>query len=439
MAGLGFGMLVFGEVGVMEKTITEAPTTSTVLTLGRDENGREEEAPTENNIINVNISDIKIINKRRKLNDLNELKNSIHSIGLINPITITENYHLIAGYHRLEACKELGWKTMPVKANELTAELIEIDENLIRNELTVLERGETLKRRKEIYEAMYPESKKGQYGKKGTDIKRKAENEIISFSEDTANKTGFSSRTVQQEVQIADKIDEEVKEIIRETELADNKTELLKIARQNKEKQKELVEKIVTGTAKNINDARKQIAFEEKKEVSINELKNNKYSVIYADPPWKYDNSGYNTGVPDLHYPTMTNEEIINLPIKNITTENAILFLWATNPLLKEALKVIEAWGFEYKTNMVWIKDKFTYYGFYCYGKHELLLIATKGSMLPKREGMIESIIEADRGEHSKKPEIVYSIIENMFPGFSYLELFSRNKREKWYQWGNES
>jgi len=239
-------------------------------------------------------------------------------------------------------------------------------------------------------------------------------------------------------VQIASKIDEEVKEIIRETELADNKTELLKLARQNKEKQKELAEKIITGKAKNINDARKQMAFEEKREISIEELKNNKYSVIYADPPWRYNNSGYNTGVPDLHYPTMTNEEIANLPIKNITTENAILFLWATNPLLKEALKVIEAWGFKYKTNMVWIKDKFTYYGFYCYGKHELLLIATKGSMLPRREGMVESVIKADRGEHSKKPEIVYSIIENMFPGYTYLELFSRNKREKWYQWGNE-
>lgn len=438
MVGLGFRKLVSGEVGVMEKIYTtEAPTASTVLALGGDENGREEEASTENNIINVNINDIKIINKRRKLNDLNELKNSIHSIGLINPITITENYHLIAGYHRLEACKELDWKTIPaqiIKANELTAELIEIDENLIRNELTVLERGETLKRRKEIYEAMYPESKKPQGGRppKNCEI-------ISSFSTDTANKTGFSSRTVQQEVQIADKIDEEVKEKIRDTDLADSKTELLKLARQSKEKQKELVEKIVSGTAKNINDARKQIAFEEKKEVSIDELKNNKYSVIYADPPWKYDNSGYNTGVPDLHYPTMTNEEIISLPIKNLTTENAILFLWATNPLLKEALKVIEAWGFKYKTNMVWIKDKFTYYGFYCYGKHELLLIATKGSMLPQREGMVNSVIEAKKEEHSKKPEIVYSIIEKMFPGFAYLELFSRNKREKWYQWGNES
>lgn len=427
----------------MEKIYsTEAPTASTVSTLGWDENGREEEASEENNIININIGDIKITNKRRKLNDLTELKNSIKSVGLINPITVTENYQLIAGYHRLEACKELDWKTIPaqiIKVNELTAELIEIDENLIRNELTVLERGEILKRRKEIYEAMYPDTKQGG-DRKSNEFYSKRNNFVLnSFSEDTANKTGFSSRTIQQEVQIASKLDEEVKEIIRDTDLADNKTELLKLARQSKEKQKELVEKIVTGISKNINDARKQIAFEEKKIISIDELKNNKYSVIYADPPWKYDNSGYNTGVPDLHYPTMTNEEIINLPIRNIITENAILFLWATNPLLKEALKVIEAWGFEYKTNMVWIKDKFTYYGFYCYGKHELLLIATKGSMIPQRKGMVESIIEADRGEHSKKPEIVYSIIENMFPGFTYLELFSRNKREKWYQWGNEN
>ena len=389
----------------------------------------------------IPIRDIKVVDKRRKLRDLTELKNSINSLGLINPITVTQDNCLVAGYHRLEACKELGWETIPaqiVEADELTAELIEIDENLIRNELTVLERGEVLKRRKEIYEAMYPETKHG--GLPGLPGGGKApKNEMISsFAIDTANKTGYSPRTIQQEVQIVNKLDENVKEKIRDTELANNKTELLKLARLDKEEQNKIVEKIITGTARNVNDARKKIVFEEIKHVSMEELKNNKYSVILCDPPWCYNNSGYDTGVPDFHYPTMSIEEIINLPVKDITTENAILFLWATNPLLKEALRVIEAWGFEYKTNMVWIKDKFTYYGFYCYGKHELLLIATKGSMLPQREGMVESVIEAKRGEHSEKPEIVYSIIENMFPGFTYLELFSRNKREGWSQWGNE-
>ncbi len=149
---------------------------------------------------NININDIKIINKRRELRDLTELKNSILSVGLINPIAINENNCLIAGYHRLEACKQLGWETIPaqvIKANELTAELIEIDENLIRNELTVLERGEILKRRKEIYEAIYPESKKGgNYGNQFTGRMPRL-SETISFSQDTANKTGFSSRTIQ--------------------------------------------------------------------------------------------------------------------------------------------------------------------------------------------------------------------------------------------------
>ena len=161
----------------------------------------EEKPSINNNIVNINIDRIQIINKRRKLNYLNELKGSILSVGLINPITVTENLHLIAGYHRLEACKELGWQTIPaqiIKTDKLNAELIEIDENLIRNELTVLERGEVLRRRKEIYETMYPESKAVTVrGGPGRGHKTNEIISLVSFSEDTATKTGFSSRTIQ--------------------------------------------------------------------------------------------------------------------------------------------------------------------------------------------------------------------------------------------------
>ena len=166
----------------------------------------EEKPSINNNIVNINIDRIQIINKRRKLNYLNELKNSILSVGLINPITVTENLHLIAGYHRLEACKELGWQTIPaqiIKTDKLNAELIEIEENLIRNELTVLERGEVLVRRKEIYEAMHPESKIFSSEKQSQRRKQEPCDKVShGFTTDTATKTGFSSRTIQQEVQM---------------------------------------------------------------------------------------------------------------------------------------------------------------------------------------------------------------------------------------------
>jgi len=386
----------------------------------------------------IPIRDIKVVDKRRKLRDLTELKNSINSLGLINPITVTQDNCLVAGYHRLEACKELGWETIPaqiVEADELTAELIEIDENLIRNELTVLERGEVLKRRKEIYEAMYPETKHG--GLPGLPGGGKApKNEMISsFAIDTANKTGYSPRTIQQEVQIVNKLDENVKEKIRDTELANNKTELLKLARLDKEEQNKIVEKIVTGTAKSVSDARKKVVFEEKKAVSINELKD-KYSVILCDVPWSYEFSKDNSDSIDYHYPTMTLQEIKDLKIPS--ADNAVIFFWATAPKLKEALEVLGAWGFEYKTCAVWDKE-WIGMGYWFRGQHELLLVGVKGSFSPPpEECRFSSVIREKRREHSRKPDKVYEMIETMFPQEKKLELFARNKRPGWMVWGNE-
>ena len=133
-----------------------------------------------------------------------ELARSIEEIGLLQPIIITENGILVSGLHRLKACKLLGWQEIDcIKKNydELDAELAEIDENLVRIELTTLERAEHLKRRKEIYEAKYPEAKRPQGGR------RQKNSETVSpFSKDAAVKLAVSPRTIQQEVQIAEKI-----------------------------------------------------------------------------------------------------------------------------------------------------------------------------------------------------------------------------------------
>jgi phage N-6-adenine-methyltransferase len=130
-----------------------------------------------------------------------------------------------------------------VSGGILYEELIEIDENLIRNDLVVLERGEQLKRRKEIYEEIHPETKANVIG----GIKRQdSASELNSFAKDTSEKTGISQRVIQQEIQIARDIDDSVKDIIRDSGIADNKTELLKIAREkNPEIQKEMVSGII--------------------------------------------------------------------------------------------------------------------------------------------------------------------------------------------------
>ena len=164
------------------------------------------------------------------------------------------------------------------------------------------------------------------------------------------------------------------------------------------------------------------------------------FNVIYADPPWRYDNILPEWGPAQLHYPTLTLERLCALEIP--AANDAVLFLWATNPFLRNALELVDAWGFEYKTNMVWIKTDLKYpgSGFYIRGRHELLFICTKGSFVPDQTGKepIGSVIEAPVREHSVKPEVVYTIIETMYPDAKYLELFARQTRPGWVAWGNE-
>ena len=165
------------------------------------------------------------------------------------------------------------------------------------------------------------------------------------------------------------------------------------------------------------------------------------FDVIYADPPWEY----YLPlrGAPDTHYRTMSLVDIMGLevdgvPITEKFAENAILFLWATNPQLEGALEVVRSWGFEYKTNMVWVKNKIGT-GYYFRAKHELLLLATRGDIPPPVEAnRPPSVLFSPREEHSKKPDEVYDYIEVMYPNRRYLELFARNHREKWISWGLE-
>lgn len=202
------------------------------------------------------------INHRRPASSakIDQLAESIEQVGLLNPITVTDWGVLVAGLHRLEACKKLGWTEIPCNViREDEAELAEIDENLIRNELTTMERGELLARRKVIYEERYPETKVGNTVER-QEVKR---NHFVlppTFSADTAAKTGLSPRSIQQEVRIAKSITPEVKEIIRDTPTADRKTDLLQLARMAPEQQKEIVQQVTAGAAKTVSQAVRQQA-----------------------------------------------------------------------------------------------------------------------------------------------------------------------------------
>lgn len=388
----------------------------------------------------VRISDITIGDNRRTISSdkVSQLADSIKEIGLLNPITITIDNRLIAGYHRLKACELLGYEDIEanvVSIDGLHAELAEIDENLIRNELHYIDRGTQLQRRKEIYEELYPQTRatagKELVAKRWDTTTDSVTVSTPSFVADTSNKTGKSQTVIREEIQIAKNIIPQVQEVIREQEVT--KADAIKIARLEPKEQIKVAEKLSEG-AKSYVDARRMVAKEEVHEVPVI---TGKYNVIYADPPWKYDFAETSNRAIENQYPTMEVEDIKNTEVP--CTDDAVLFLWATAPKLVEAMDVMRAWGFNYKTCAVWDKQIIGM-GYWFRGQHELLLVGTKGNFSPPLiEGRESSIYGEQRTKHSKKPSHYYELIERMFPNAQYFEMFSRNKfSEKWQVWGNQ-
>lgn len=172
-----------------------------------------------------------------------------------------------------------------------------------------------------------------------------------------------------------------------------------------------------------------------------------KYSTILLDPPWRFLNR---TGkiAPEhrrlRRYPTMSFEEIANLPVGRYAMERAHLYMWCPNALLPDGLAVMKAWGFTYKTNIVWYKVRKDGgpdgrgVGFYFRNVTELLLFGTRGSMRTLAPGRRQvNIFLSRKEEHSKKPRGFYQLIEACSPG-PYLELFARERASGWHQWGDQ-
>ena len=177
------------------------------------------------------------------------------------------------------------------------------------------------------------------------------------------------------------------------------------------------------------------------------EKANQRYATIMADPPWQFQNR---TGkmAPEhkrlLRYPTMELKEIMEMPVAKLAAARSHLYLWVPNALLQEGLKVMEAWGFTYKTNIVWYKIRKDGgpdgrgVGFYFRNVTELLLFGLRGSMRTLQPGRTQvNLISTRKREHSRKPDEIYDLIEECSPG-PWLELFARFGRKGWDQWGNE-
>jgi len=168
-----------------------------------------------------------------------------------------------------------------------------------------------------------------------------------------------------------------------------------------------------------------------------------KYNIIYADPPWKYQQNGVK-GAAENHYSTMSLDEICALPVADIAAKDSALFLWATFPMLPEALRVVTAWGFTYKTvAFVWLKlnkQALTWFygmGFWTRSNAEICLLATRGH--PKRQdNSIHQFIISPLEAHSKKPDETRNKIVRLMGDLPRVELFARQSPPGWDVWGNE-
>ncbi len=180
----------------------------------------------------------------------------------------------------------------------------------------------------------------------------------------------------------------------------------------------------------------------------ISSIQNKEYACILADPPWRFLNR---TGkVAPEHkrlsrYDTLSVEEIKEIPVPLVASRNSHLYLWIPNALLKEGMEVMEAWGFKYKTNIIWHKIRKDGgpdgrgVGFYFRNTTEMILFGVRGNMrtLPPGRSQV-NIIKTRKQEHSRKPDELYDIVERCSPG-PYLELFARGKRKNWDVFGNQA
>jgi N6-adenosine-specific RNA methylase IME4 len=390
-------------------------------------------------VTDISIDSVVVRPGRRPVANLDVLCESIGHIGLLNPISISTENVLMAGRNRLEACRKLGWETIPAivfSLDDIDAQLAEIDENLIRNELSILERSEQLLRRKKLYEGRPGVAKHGG-DRKSAEAKSNGNDfrSIRSFSADTAAKTNVTERTVRQEVQIAEDIADDVRDKIRDTPLADNKVELVRLSRLPEHEQRKTAEKITSGEARTVKEARRvEVANQISKEPAPPPV--GPFRVIVIDPPWKYENrSGDATHRGVCPYPDMTLDEINALPVPALAHDDCILWLWTTNAFLRDALSCLDAWGFKGKTVLTWVKHRMGL-GDWLRGQTEHCIFAVRGKPVVTLTNQTTALFGPVR-EHSRKPDEFYELVDSLCPG-SKIEMFARQERAGWTSWGAE-
>lgn len=361
-----------------------------------------------------------------------ELKEDIRQRGVMVPVEFDEQGNVLDGHHRLKVCEELGIKEYP---RVIRAGLTEEEKRLHARKLNMARRHLT------------QEQKRGLIREQLKETPEKSDRQISAG-------LGVDHKTVSAQRKSLETIGE-IPQCSRET--ADGRTypaerKPVSVFNPSKREEKALnnpkvIERMADGES--VLEAEKNVSREERQEAIQAKIEapkttrhidifntDKKYRVIYADPPWQYNDKQDTAklGGAVKHYPTMPLDEICALPVP--AENNSVLFLWTTSPMLEDAFKVIHAWGFNYKSSFIW--DKVSHaMGHYNSVRHEFLLICTKGSCTPDVPKLLDSVVSIERTEHSKKPNEFREIIDTLYPLGERLEMFAREAAQGWDVWGN--
>ncbi|WP_431289718.1 MT-A70 family methyltransferase [Burkholderia cepacia] len=355
--------------------------------------------------------------------EFDEFKEDIRQNGQQVPILV-QNGQLIDGRHRYRACCELGIepKVEEVAAGQSIERLI-VSLNQHRRHLSDGQRAMIAGRLANI-------SLGGNQHTGGVSQQQAADDLHVSVASVLRAKSVLKNGA-----------DELIQAVDAGQVDVSNAAEIAKLPQPSQRKVLSVIDTDILKQAKAI----RQVLTDERRKQRLSEIEakraNNKpldptmgqYSVILADPPWDY------MGELAVGYPTMTLDEICAMPVSELATEDAVLFLWCSASLMQEALDVIKAWGFTFKTQAVWNKVH-AGMGSYFRIQHEHLMIATRGNVPEVPYGArVPSVLEEPRREHSRKPDCVYEMIEMMYPELdNKIELFCRTPRKGWSAWGNE-
>jgi len=404
-------------------------------------------------MVDVNLITVPTKRMRRlRPEKVDELVESIKMLGLLEPINVRMSkggLTLVTGRHRLAAVRKLRHRSIRAMIlNGLDADralLVEIDENLIRADLSPAERAMHLAERKRIYLKKYPETAgvrvRGGPGRGKKNQSQNATGFPPAFIDDMAKKAGKHRATIAREVARGRIVG--LADVVGTT--LDSPDQLDALAKLSEPAQRDLISRAKAGEKVQVKVAvmkarreRREQELAQGTEDASKALGRKLYGVIYADPAWRYDNvpMGDVARQNEQHYPSMALEDIKALPIP--AADDCVVFLWATVPLLPEALAVMSAWGFTYKSASTWVKDK-AGTGYWVRGIVEHLLIGRRGDVpAPAPGDQFPGVIEAPRGRHSEKPDIFAEHIARLFPNVPKLEMFAREARHGWDVWGNE-